>query len=72
MELIKGNVLYVSGCDAENIFFATPAKLGLFRRQGMPFELIKNISPDAHTTPNEKYCYPVKKCQRWFAGEIVR
>ncbi|HCT63884.1 MAG TPA: hypothetical protein DIC60_01165 [Lachnospiraceae bacterium] len=68
MKFIKDGVLYVSGDDAIEVFFVGDAThLGIFRKQGMPFELLNSIKPGLQK--REKYCYPVEKCRRWFAGE---
>ncbi|MDD3570281.1 MAG: hypothetical protein PHY44_04180 [Lachnospiraceae bacterium] len=72
MKFIKDGVLYLSGDDAESAFYETFSNIGRFRRQGMSFELTREINPEARVTTNEKYCYPVEKCRRWFAGEVVR
>lgn len=71
MRFIKDGVEYVSGMDAAITFcVGYPSDLKIFRKRGMPYEITDgSISKEYKTYKSNKYIYPVKKCQRWFAGE---
>jgi hypothetical protein len=71
MRFTKDGVEYVSGQDAAIAFcVASTGNLGTYRKQGLPYEVSNEyIRKEYKTYKSDKYIYPVKKCQKWFAGE---
>ena len=71
MRYRKDGIEYVTGTDAvfEFCAFSTDS-FRRYRKQGMPFIKLDSDSKRKYKkTESERYAYPLKKCQRWFAGE---
>ena len=71
MRYRKNGVEYVTGNDAVIEFYvASTNYLQRYRKQGMPYEMLDLETKIKYKiTESERYAYPLKKCQRWFAGE---
>jgi hypothetical protein len=70
MRFVKDGIEYVSGKDAALEFYvANASNLVSYRKQGMPFYIFDKAMKRKYKLRKEKYFYPIKKCQKWFAGE---
>ncbi|MCI1959678.1 MAG: hypothetical protein LKJ25_08675 [Clostridia bacterium] len=71
MKFIENGVEYVSGMETVEVFYLSCAScLASYRKQGLPFYTFDKKTKKKYNAYNRsKYFYPIKKCQKWFAGE---